>query len=477
MTIETGLARAGRWETGLPAALFVLGSCLAAAVGIWRQHDTEAQAQASFERSVDRVAEDVLLRIRQPIAALKGTSGLYAASPQVTRADFRNYVEARNLSTEFPGLRGFGFIQRVQQDRLDAFIAAERADGAPHFSVRQLDDRSHDDLYVIKIIEPLVPNLSAVGLDVGSERIRREAAERAVQSGEATLSAAITLVQDAKRSPGFLLFLPVYRRGADPATPAQRRQALLGLLYSPIVAAELLGGVHDVAAGELDFDLSDATTGMAAHGLIFSSTAARLPAAAASASSAPALAPVGRFLATRQVALPGRSLTLQARSTPQFDATLAFWPPWLIGGVGMLVSTLLAALLRQQALGRLRAEALATAMTADLDRLAQVARHTSNAVSITDPSLRIDWVNEGFTRITGHSLADAQSCRMDGALASLSHPAEFCMRHGRRVPARSLIVRRLQVKLVLMKNGCASRGWTPPSCPLFRSMAIPCHRR
>ena len=408
MAIERGLARAWRVETSLPAALFVLGSCLAVATGTWRHRDTEAQARAAFERGVDRVSDDVLGRMRQPIAALKGASGLFAANPKVGRQLFRDYVAPLDLQVDFPGVRGFGFIQRLERSGLDAFIAAERADDAPLFALRQLDEPGPDDLYVIKFIEPEPPNRSTIGLDVGSERIRREAAERAVRSGEATMSGTIALVQDARRSPGFLLYLPVYRRGADPVTPAQRRRALLGLLFSPVVAAELLGGVHDVAAGELDFTLSDPTAGMPGQGLIFSSAADHGPAPGASAPGS--LAPVssGRFQASRSVALPGRALMLQARSTPAFDAALPSWQPWLIGAAGMLVSALLAALLRLQAAGRLRAEALARAMTADLERLAQVARHTSNAVSITDRDLRIVWINEGFTRITGHAIDDAR---------------------------------------------------------------------
>ena len=408
MTIDLGLARAWRFETGLPAALFVLGASLAVATGVWRHHDTEAQARAAFERGVDRISDDVLRRMRQPIAALKGASGLFAANPKVGRQLFRDYVAPHDLPADFAGVRGFGFIQRVERSGLDAFIAAERADDAPQFALHQLDDPGHDDLYVVKFIEPMAPNRSAVGLDVGSERIRREAAERAVNSGEATMSGTITLLQDARRSPSFMLYLPVYRRGADPTTPAQRRRALLGLLYSPIVAAELLGGMHDVAAGELDFSLSDPTAGMPGQGLIFSSAVAGSPAPGASAPASPAPLSTGRFQASRSVALPGRALTLQARSTPGFDAALPSWQPWLIGAAGLLVSALLAALLRQQAAGRLRAEALARAMTADLERLAQVARHTSNAVSITDRDLRIVWINEGFTRITGHSLDDAR---------------------------------------------------------------------
>ena len=407
MTIEMGLARAWRVETGLPALLFVLGTCLAVATGVWRHHDTEAQARAAFERGVDRVSDDVLRRMRQPIAALKGASGLFAANPKVERQVFRDYVAPLDLQVDFPGVRGFGFIQRLERSGLDAFIAAERADDAPQFALRQLDEPGHDDLYVVKLIEPTPPNRSVVGLDVGSERIRREAAERAMLSGEATMSGTVTLVQDARRSPGFVLYLPVYRRGADPVTPAQRRRALLGLLFSPIVAAELLGDVHDVAAGELDFTLADPTAGMPGQGLIFSSAANRGAAPGASAPGSLAADSSGRFQASRSVALPGRALMLQARSTPGFEAALPHWQPWLIGAAGMLVSALLAALLRQQAAGRLRAEALARAMTADLERLAQVARHTSNAVSITDRDLRIVWINEGFTRITGHTIDDA----------------------------------------------------------------------
>jgi diguanylate cyclase (GGDEF)-like protein/PAS domain S-box-containing protein len=43
----------------------------------------------------------------------------------------------------------------------------------------------------------------------------------------------------------------------------------------------------------------------------------------------------------------------------------------------------------------------------DLERLAVVARLTSNAVMITDEHGRISWVNDGFTRMLGYTLAEA----------------------------------------------------------------------
>ena len=47
-----------------------------------------------------------------------------------------------------------------------------------------------------------------------------------------------------------------------------------------------------------------------------------------------------------------------------------------------------------------------------------------------------------------------------------------------RRPVRGpfLIMKRLPARLVLMKNGCASRGWTHPSSRLFKWMAIRCRQ-
>lgn len=51
----------------------------------------------------------------------------------------------------------------------------------------------------------------------------------------------------------------------------------------------------------------------------------------------------------------------------------------------------------------------------ELERMALVARHTLNGVIITDKFGRVDWVNEGFTRHCGYSLAEIQG-RTPGSL-------------------------------------------------------------
>lgn len=51
--------------------------------------------------------------------------------------------------------------------------------------------------------------------------------------------------------------------------------------------------------------------------------------------------------------------------------------------------------------------------TQEAEKLALVARYTDNAVVITDENSRIEWVNEGFTRITGYSLEEVKNRKSD----------------------------------------------------------------
>lgn len=44
--------------------------------------------------------------------------------------------------------------------------------------------------------------------------------------------------------------------------------------------------------------------------------------------------------------------------------------------------------------------------TSEVNRLAEIARRTANGVVITDRTGRVEWINEGFTRICGYTLED-----------------------------------------------------------------------
>ena len=390
----------------LTASAQVLGLVLTLAGVMWQQRSISETARLQFDRGADRIETEIKRRLDLPLYGLKGARGVFAANENTSHREFRDYVESRDLLREFPGVRGFGFIERVQRADVASYVARQRAQGAPDFEVQTSGNAP--DLYVIKHIEPLAANRAAWGFDAGQEAYRREAAARAVRTGEPALSRRITLVQDGKQGAGFLYFLPVYRHESNgyssSATPQYRMAQLLGLLYAPIVVAEMLDGVVNAAEGAIEFELFDGTT-TSADNLLFDADAHLKGTEGTITQSAYA----GRmFEASRSFTVGGLPMTLRTSTLPAFDASIDRSSVAFVGLGGALVSFLLAFTVWLLAIGRVRAQRIAQHMTADLDRLARVVQHTSSSVLITDAQRRINWVNESFTRISGYTLDEAR---------------------------------------------------------------------
>jgi len=343
----------------LPIAALFVGLCIAVVSGLWSKHQIDHNEETALDLTVQRVNDNIVDRFFKANYGLAGAIGLYTANQRVSRKEFLTYVTSRNLPKEFPGVRGFGFIEHVRRDKLNTFVTSERADDASQFNVHQLEDKSQADLYVIKFIEPAFANANADGLDVGSEPRRRAALLRAIDTGEATMTQAITLVQDSGKTPGILLYLPVYKTGTFPVTVEERRAALRGLLYTPIVLSELLDAIPDFVSKHVDFELVESSATGTQETIYFDAdNHLAKPVAGRDAK---------RFHSVSQsLPLFGQTLTLRVTSLSTFEAGFDRTASWLIFLTLALLSALTALFLRLQASGLQRSEFRATQMTEKL---------------------------------------------------------------------------------------------------------------
>ncbi|MGV3726460.1 response regulator [Hydrogenophaga sp.] len=393
-------------EFGLSAAILCIGLLVSGISAYGLAHQAQTEANTEFARKSGLIADQIMQRISMPAYGLKGARGTFAASEKVERKEFEAYVNSRELSTEFPGTRGFGFVERVRRSDLEKYLDAARADGAPEFAVRQLQEKDRDTLYVVRYIEPRALNPMSMGIDMGSSKLAREALEQAIDSGETRLSAPLPLERDGERSPAFLLFVPVYNTSTVPTSETERREGLRGVLYAPLIARELFSDMMGVTDDLVTFQLfagNDSPTlesWVAGYHVVDGGQGV-------GKTRAPRLPTVdGRFSQQLRFEVLGQAFTLQTSGTPALEQTVQRTPAAIVFFVGLLLTAALAWMSSQSVRARLRAEALARSMTIDLERLAVVARRTSNAVIITDTARRITWVNDGFERLSGFSMRE-----------------------------------------------------------------------
>jgi PAS domain S-box-containing protein len=376
-----------------------------------------AQANDRFDRLAERLAREVQRRANLTVYGLKGARGVYAASQSVERLEFRSYVDSRQLPSEFPGVLGFGFIERVPRPQLDAFIASERADHAPDFNVITSGDAP--DLYVAKFLDPLSVNRAAWGFDAGSDPVRREAILRAIRIGEPTLTSRVTLLQDAAKHPGFLYLVPVYRNGTRPSSPAEREAALWGLVFAPIIIDHLFDSVMGFTEDLIDVEVFDGESLTRDHLLLDADHIL------VGATDGPrASAPFGgrRFHRILPVTIGGRMWTLVITSTPKFEASVPRAIPRLILLGGGVITLLIAGVILALGVSRGRALALARDMTATLRTNEQrLVALTANAPGVffqfeasPDDSRAFTFLSAGFTQLFGFNHAEvlAQPSRL-----------------------------------------------------------------
>ncbi|MFY9316016.1 MAG: CHASE domain-containing protein [Burkholderiales bacterium] len=328
---------------------------LSLALGSWRlaRENALSEARARFNLQVAEIVLEIRDRMLDYEQVLRGGVALFSASERVDREEWRAYAETTKVASVYPGILGFGFAPYVSSDGRRALEDAARQQGLQGYAVFPAGSRS---AYVPVLF--LVPenevNRRALGYDMYSEGARRDAIERARDAGSAAITRVVALVQDAGSAAqaAFLMYLPVYRKGASIETVSGRRAAIEGFVYAPFRFSDLMAGSVGRRPG-LALQLVDSTGDGATAELH------RSPGWGTRRDS-PKFASVQEFHAAQ------RAWRLEVQSLPTFEAEMADYNPEIVLASGLAITSLLLLVVWTLATTRERARELAHHMTVAL---------------------------------------------------------------------------------------------------------------
>ncbi|MXP10389.1 PAS domain S-box protein [Pseudoblastomonas halimionae] len=378
---------------------------LCATLAAWRLNMQAAfeRSQASFESLATDSEQALDHRLQSYRQALDGGAALFEVSDGVTLGKWQVYTSVLDLAQTLPGISGIGFIEPVRAGDEPAFLESLAARGLDDFDIRPLTDRG--EKFVIVAIEPKADNLAAVGLDIAFEENRRNAASNARDTGRATITKRILLVQDETESPGFLLLRPFYKAGMPTTTVEERRAAFEGWIYAPFIGPRFMTGLTP-SQGEL-FEISVYDGARPdPDNLIFSSSEA------GGGQASP------DFTVERTFKVMEQTWTVVWTSTPAFERGMVTSAANLILVSGLMLTIIFAALLlggsRREAYVRTQVDQRTRELEETVAALGESERRFGDLAGLspagifrTDPYGFCTYVNEAWLGETGLSASQA----------------------------------------------------------------------
>lgn len=248
--------RPPKWAGPGLTAVFVLVLGFGLTFAAWTSA-SRADARAGVDRFAFLTARlhDAIAEHRQVHAKeLFASAALVQTVGSVSAAQWRSMYEFLRVGERHAGVQGLGFVEVVQgADRAD-HEERIRAQGYPDYAVKPPGER--ETYASIAYLEPEPVRIRVHGFDMLTDPVRREAMERARDTGKVATSGRVTLFHDKNLAPGFLLYVPVYGAMGPAPDVAERRQALRGFVFSPVRTADFFGGIADNFSSDLGPNLA-----------------------------------------------------------------------------------------------------------------------------------------------------------------------------------------------------------------------------
>jgi PAS domain S-box-containing protein len=225
-------------------SILIVGIGLTITATILLNMNVQIQEKKELALVSNEIRTKLDTRLHAHAQLLRDGASFFAASDSVTRNEWKTYINYSKLDRNLPGILGVGYSYIVPKGELQNHLQTIRKDGLPNYEIKPAGNR--EIITSIIYLEPFSGrNLRAMGYDMYSEPTRRNAMEQARDFDVAALSGKVILVQETDKDlqAGTLMYVPVYRNGKPIKTIDQRREAIIGWIYSPYRMDDLMNGI------------------------------------------------------------------------------------------------------------------------------------------------------------------------------------------------------------------------------------------
>ena len=375
-----------------------LAVLLALSLLAWQFYEQIAmeKEERRYNEYINYIVDEITDRLHQYEMILLGGGGVFAASEEVNREEWRDYYEYRQVSVRYPGIQGVLFSKVVRPQDLAEHIEEIRAEGFNEYTVWPEGER---EIYVpVVYMEPFDElNRRTFGYDVFSEPVRREAMERSRDTGTVAITGMTTLVTESEEDvqSGLLLFVPVYDQEILLNNVDERRAAIKGYISCVFRMNDLMKNLLNGPTNELYFQIHDGEA-VTPESLLYESS---INHEEVERESEPL------FASQKTLGLYGHHWTFTFRTRPAFEATVDRYTPKGILAAGFLLSFLVFFYLRALQNTGDQALSLARDMTNTLreseEKYRFLTENIQDVIWAVDMEGRFTYISPAIEKLTG----------------------------------------------------------------------------
>lgn len=234
--------------------IFIIGIIISIIITYYFKIENDQFLRQKLEINSNDIKDRIENRLNAYIQFSRASSAFVMSSDTITRDDWRSFVDKSRIAEDLKGFQGVAFILNIPDYRLEEHEKRFQNELENSYSVfpEGLEKIKTPIIY----IEPFKDrNLKALGFNISSNPLMKNAIEKARDLNEVILTDKVTLIQEGNghTQPGIVIYSPIYYKSLPINTIQNRKEAINGWAAISFRMNDFMEGV----IGNLDAEISN----------------------------------------------------------------------------------------------------------------------------------------------------------------------------------------------------------------------------